>query len=182
MTMKIIDLMEALSVLTFQSENTDSYSNQSNVTLRAFNGKTQVGYIDYVIYQGRPSISMIEVSKRRSGVATAMLQDLQRKFPGIEIEWGMQTADGAALYKSIPKTIIPNKEIQAKMARLEQCRADEKKLQELYAKWEQIEHPTEKQRVKFLKMTSHWNDLNDEIYDLERELHGEKPETVLIRT
>jgi ribosomal protein S18 acetylase RimI-like enzyme len=46
---------------------------------------------------------MVEVSedRRRQGVATRLVRELEREFPGDEIDWGMMTEEGAALREAV---------------------------------------------------------------------------------
>lgn len=86
----------------FKTEMRDFHHGQSDQTLVATRNGNSVGKIDYSVFEGVPSIQMIEVSEefRRQGIATEMLKKLQSEFPDVEIDWGSLTEDGAKLYKS----------------------------------------------------------------------------------
>lgn len=58
-----------------------------------------VGYLSFSEYRNEPSIKMIEVlpQYRRKGIATKMLQSLQKMYPDTEIRTGMTTPDGTKL-------------------------------------------------------------------------------------
>ena len=75
---------------------------QMDLTIRASDEGVPAGRIDYSVYDGEPSIQMIETDPafRRQGVATRLLQDLQSRYPDKEIDWGSLTDEGAKLYKS----------------------------------------------------------------------------------
>jgi GNAT superfamily N-acetyltransferase len=68
----------------------------------AFVGEEVAGYLDYqsCVWQGEQcvAIAMVHVNEgfRRQGVATALLARLREEFPGVDIDPGMLTGDGAA--------------------------------------------------------------------------------------
>ena len=58
-----------------------------------------VGKLEYGEYEEQPNVKMIEVAPeyRRQGIGTKLLQKLQSKYPGEEINFGMATPDGMKL-------------------------------------------------------------------------------------
>ncbi len=80
-----------------------AHHGQLDMVMTAYKGETPVGFINYSIYEDVPHINMIEVmpSQRRQGIATRLLQNLQAQYPHTEIEWGMLTEDGKALYDAV---------------------------------------------------------------------------------
>jgi len=88
---------------------TGVHSGQIDISLGAWIDRTRLGYLDYSVFEGRPAIRFIEVREdvRRTGIATRLLGSLQARFPGIEIEWGYCTPDGAALHAALPVREIP---------------------------------------------------------------------------
>jgi hypothetical protein len=81
-----------------------------NLTLYADN--KPVGYIDYSVYDDKPYIEMIKVldGEKRKGYGTELIKQLQRQYPDNEIDFGMMTDEGSALYKSLQKNIKTNPE------------------------------------------------------------------------
>lgn len=82
---------------------TGSYSGQTNVTLSLHDGKTRVGYVEYVIYNNEISIDYINVkeSYRKQGIAHKLLSQLQSENEGKQIKFGMTTDDGTKLLDKI---------------------------------------------------------------------------------
>jgi len=177
--MRYADLLEDLQ---FRDENTGAHSGQSDFTLRAYDGVQEVGHIDYVVYQGAISISMISVpkGKRRNGHATALVRELQRQYPDIEIDWGGMTQQGSALRQSIPKTVIQHKDVQEKMALLRRKQAEAASLEQLANEYYDRDDHSPEEREAFKASMEPWNDLRDEIWDLEQELGKAKETTTLI--
>ena len=170
--------------LQFREEFIDSYSGQSNFKLTASQpgrDDAPLGFVAYSVFRDKPAISLIEVmpNYRRRGVATQLLQSLQEIFPGVEIEWGMLTGEGGALYKALPKSVVPSG-FATKFAELDDLRV-QRDLFEINAEaFHAIEQPTDAQRDHFLKLISPLNALHDRIFELENELHGESPVKTLL--
>lgn len=80
---------------------------QTDLTFYAFDydGK-KLGRLEFSVYQDRPRIDYIEVlpEARRQGVGRALVNRLQRDYPGIELEWGMTTPEGTALRHAIERS------------------------------------------------------------------------------
>ena len=97
----------AESELSFHTDRTASYSRQSNFTLYLLRDGQKVAYLDYVIFEGTPSISMIEVYReedKRKGYGRMLVDQLAQEQGGYEqIEWGMMTPGGLALRNSMDK-------------------------------------------------------------------------------
>lgn len=102
-------------VVTFLDEVTAAYSGQTNHVLSALVEKECVGALQYTVFRGVPSISMIDVPEphRRQGFGQALVKELQRQFPETEIEWGMLTPEGAALKQSLSWIPVPTEYAQS---------------------------------------------------------------------
>lgn len=169
----ILDMVAMLreasdDALTFRTESRGFYSGQSDLTLRAYLHDEEVGHIDYSVYRGEPAVQMISVPKQqhqRHGYATAMVHQLQSEFPDVEVAMGSLTDQGGKLLASIPQEVIHNPEYQRRAQRLEQVKAELAQLQHDY------EHnfPTDQQER--MRLSDHWNDLNQQEWELEQELH-----------
>lgn len=177
-----MDLRSAITLveqseLTFKFEVDDHHSGQTDVTLSALMGGQRVGKINFAVFQNEPSIQMVAVDPeyRRQGIATAMIKKLQKEFPDTEINWGSMTDDGSALRKSLKTNVKTDPVVQAKLERLKSLKAKEEAFQ---ARWGELERDPDDQAVQDL--IAKWNDLNDAIYALERELQGVKTSTTLI--
>lgn len=148
-----------MSGIVFREECRGAYSGQSDLTLFAEVDGRVVGWIDYSIFRGVPSIQMIEVVERRRGYGTALVCELQRRNPGVGIEWGGMTPEGAALYAALPKREVPNEGAQAAQLELAQVKA---RIAEHNARWRQGPLSDE--------MIDDWNEQISRAEDLEREL------------
>jgi hypothetical protein len=160
---------------------TGHHGGQTDIQLVARTENGVAGYLDYSVWNGQVQIGMIHVHQKRSGVGTALVKALQKMYPTTEIDWGMTTPEGTQLYKSLEFEDIPNNSVIRKMKRLESLKAKNAHYEELGKTWE-ASNKTEQDRRAYLDATADWNDLYDEMHDLERDLHGEKPYRRLIKT
>ena len=94
--------------ITFDIDYNDYRSGQHYAELIATQHNTEIGRIDFSVYQEIPAIHYIDSKTKRTGLATKMLQFLQSKFPDEEIDFGGLTDDGANLYKSLRFKELPN--------------------------------------------------------------------------
>lgn len=153
---------------------------QTDIRMSAKLDSVTLGYIDYSVYQGVPHINMIQVHQKRQGIGTELVKQLQRDFPGVEIQWGSLSGAGAALYNSLEFDLIPNNRVIRKQKLLDQLKDKANYYMQLHKKWESSSK-TERDRQEFLNATLDWNDIHDQISDLESELAGEKTHTKLIK-
>lgn len=167
---------------TFNDEVTAAYSGQTNHTLTVKDADgTPQGTLEYSDYQGVPAISMIDVPEgsRRQGYATQLVQELQRQYPDTEIEWGMQTGEGAALRQSLPQRQEATEHAPAfeRLAAARQER-DERKaaLDALHAK----SNMSDDDRAEAARLAKPLNGLHDEIHDLEYALLNKRPSKTLM--
>ena len=135
-----------------------------------------VGTLNYGDYEGEPSVKMIEVDPeyRRQGIAQKLLQQLQKKYPNTEIDFGMTTPDGTKLLENTTYT-VEDEEVSAKFARLEEVK---KKLAEYDANYEkfyndEIELPED--------YAPDYEDLQLEESQLRQELWGKKKSKTLVK-
>jgi len=158
--------------LSFGDEVTNSYSGQTNHVMSASAADGNGGTLEYTVYEGKPSISMISVPEgsRRAGIGRALVQRLQSQYPGVQIDWGMMTEDGAALRKSLSVKTVPT-EFADKFRELEDVKA---KLAAISQKADAGSLTDED--------VAGWNDLHDREYSLEAELSGESPTREIIDT
>lgn len=166
-----------------QNQVLSFYSGQMDAMLSAEGpqGET-IGYIKYAEYQEIPYIQYIEVDEkhRRQGVATRLLQELQNLYKGKEIDWGMTTEDGTKLKQSITY-VVEDIEVKKLLERLVAAQMalqrNEAQLNQLY----EIEEPSQEQSIEIERLGEEWDALNDEIWNLNREIDGRKPEKVFIK-
>ena len=136
-----------------------------------------VGTVQYGEFDGKPNVKMIEVDPeyRRQGIGTKLLQELQKKYPDIEIDFGMSTEDGSKLIESATYS-VENIEVTQKTARIEEIK---QKLDE-YDKG--IEEFIENDMDVPEDYAADYNDLYDEMQVLEEEIQGKKPTSIFVKT
>ena len=106
--------------VSITDEVNDIHSGETFGTMSAkINGEV-VGTIEYSEYNGTPSVKMIEIKPeyRRRGIATKLLQELQKKYPDQEIDFGMSTEDGTKLIENVTYQ-VENKEYVKTQKQLE---------------------------------------------------------------
>lgn len=159
--------------LDFTHETTGAAHGQVDSTLTAMRDGEPVGRIDYSTLDGKPKIHMIEVdpSVRRQGIGTELTQEMQRRFPDQEIDWGGMTPDGVALKASLPMSSRPVADVQTKLADLAAA------VKERDARIAEVEAPGYKPKAEDGDQI---NALHDRIAELEKATQGVKPTQTLI--
>ena len=106
--------------INISDEINDYYSGETLSTMSAKVDEKVAGTLEYGEYEGKPNVKMIEVKPeyRRQGIATKLLQELQKKYPDQEIDFGMSTEDGTKLLKNITYQ-VENKEYAKTQKQLE---------------------------------------------------------------
>ena len=161
--------------LSILSTVKDSYGGEAFMVMSAMDGNKVAGTIEYSVYEDTPAIQMIEVAEgyKRKGVATKMLQALQREYKDTEIQFGYTTEDGEKLLKAISYE-VPNKAVinyNKKLRRLEtELDGYQKTLDDVWNKVE--ENPsyefTDKDRSIIETVGDKWNETSDAIHALKR--------------
>lgn len=161
--------------LTFRTDTRGASKGQTDLTLYAFDDDEYVGRIDYSVWRDEVAVQMIDVpdDKRRRGYGTAMVHELQAKYPDTEIKMGGLTDDGSKLLGSIPQQVTDNPVYQTKARRLEKVKA-------LLARFQAVSdafdaNPTEEARQKLLALGDRWNALHTAEWKLEQELRDLEP-------
>jgi ribosomal protein S18 acetylase RimI-like enzyme len=99
--------MEDETQVRLMNDCYDSYRGEVFSTLRALTtGDVIVGYIDYsVVRKEEVAIKMVEVAEnsRHQGIATALMNELHKLYPGLPIYRGGSTPDGTAFLKAYDK-------------------------------------------------------------------------------
>ena len=104
-----------------KNEITNTYGDETyNVMTAELDGRI-IGKIEYGVYNGTPHIQMIETKPeyRRKGVATKLLQELQKQYKNKEIDFGMTTPDGTKLLENITY-LVENKKVTKKLNRIKE--------------------------------------------------------------
>lgn len=95
--------IEATLQLVFQKDHLNHHHGQDDYVIYACLPDTMivVGKLEYSVYEDVPHIRMIQTADdyMRQGVATRLMQELQKEFAYNKINWGWQTKPGE-LFKS----------------------------------------------------------------------------------
>lgn len=149
------------------------------------NGDKLAGYVEYSIYNDVPAIQYIHTEDdfKRQGVATKLMQDIQRQYPNTEIEFGMTTPDGTKLLDSITYE-VKNEKVAAQKKELQSLKDEmtrnETELNRLYDKLDN-DTLSEAENQKLDKLGERWDELNDGIRNLEDDLWGKKETMRFVR-
>lgn len=149
--------------IQFRRSVVDCYHNQINCVISAFDKGEQLGELHYSVFEETPEISFIEVVDRfkGNGVGTALVHELQREFPTIEISWGdFLTEEGSALRNS-----LRFHEVETEFAAL---------ASELTGVLTRLEDFTDRHKKGTLTSVEfdQWNGLHDRRDDLQAQLQG----------
>jgi GNAT superfamily N-acetyltransferase len=166
-------------VLEFRNENRGAHNDQSDMTLFAYlpSGK-YVGRLEYSVYQDEPHIQYIEVQKplRRKGYGKAMMLELQRQFPDVEIDTGMSTEDGTAMLEKMKTKFLPN-DVYIKLN--DEKTKLSKRLEELQVQFDARDSMSpaevEATRPQFNKMCEEWSRLDQRVWEIDEALARMKP-------
>lgn len=162
--------------ITIENEVNDFHSGETFSTMSAKVDGKVVGTLEYSEYEGKPSVKMVEVSPeyRRKGIGTKLLQELQKAYPNTEIDFGMLTDDGAKLIEKSTFE-VEDREIANKIARRD-------RLQEKIDEYDKtIEESMENDTDLPEGYAADYNEIYDELQDLNEELRGKKATKRLVR-
>lgn len=171
--------------ITFQEELESSHDNQLDIALHAIDSKGDiVGSIFYAIYDDNISINNIVVEEdfRRLGIGTALMKNLQSRYPNNEINTGYRSERGDKLYQSLPKRIIPNKEYNILINKKDSLELEfnelQKQLNDFYNNPNLAQDAHKKE--KYMQIGNRWNDVSSQLDEINERLREIKKETILI--
>lgn len=146
-------------------EHRDHHHGQDDFILLAARDGLCVGSIEFTLYQGDVSVSMIEVKPefRRNGIATAMIVHLQQLYPSVPIDFGFASEEGAVFLSSLPWEIVENETRAIAVRRLD---AITQTLSKYARAIEDCATPEGKRAL--IETMDDWNALDDEADDLRR--------------
>ena len=173
-----------LSLSEIVDQNNKSYaSGESYYTMSYKKDGKVVGTVEYGEYEGQPNVKMIEVEPeyRRRGIGTKLLQELQKKYPDKEIEFGMSTPDGTKLLESITYDVT-DEAVVSDGERLKALQTELNDLQEKLDVLYDTENPTETDRAEVDKLGNRWNEVYDTIRELEQSLRGKRATKTFVKT
>ena len=165
------------SQVSLRIESVGSHHGQADMIMIASIGDTVAGTLEFSVFSEEPYVNMIKVNDpyKRQGIATTMLKELQKLFPGTEIHMGMSTEDGSKLLESIPTQFIPNKRHKELSSELNVLQV---RLDELQTFLDTADPNT--QRPEMLAKGEEWNKVHDRLYDVKEELRYLKPGRTLL--
>ena len=166
--------------IVYDHYSTGVVGEQVNFVVVATKDDVLIGYIQYGYYKGTVNIQMIKVSDayRRQGIATKMMQYLQKQYPDTEINPGMTTPDGTEFFKNI-FVEVPSADKQKlfnrktrweksyyKMA--EELKGVEKELDDFYNTPD--EDISDEYREHIQAVADRWQELYDKMRDIDHKL------------
>lgn len=142
-----------------------------------------VGTLEYGEYDGQPNVKMIEVDPehRRQGIATKLMQELQKKYPEAEIDFGMSTPDGTKLLDAITYDVTDDA-VVADRQKLKDLQTELNELQEKLDVLYDTETLTEAQEAELHKLGDRWTEVYDSIRELEKNLRGKRATKTFVKT
>jgi GNAT superfamily N-acetyltransferase len=148
-------------MIEIEQRHIDYYCGQHDMALDAKLDGEPAGTLLYAVYEGDPSVTMIEVPEdmRRRGIATALVIALQDEYPDTPIEFGSLTALGAAFLSSIEWDVREN---ECHIAAARSLAPLQAKLADYSARAEKLAGATQEERNAFIAETEDWNDLHNE--------------------
>lgn len=175
------NVFETPEHLVIKDEMRNFHHDQYDMTLTASMDGEVVGFIDYSVYRGVPQIQMIKVARQREGIGTALIQQLQRKYPDVEIDWGFTTPMGTEFKKALKTVKVDHPDIIEKQKRLDDLKAKLKHYEKIVSDWQKAGSDPAK-RDEINAQVDDWNDVADEVLRLEREIGNQKTHTTLVKT
>jgi hypothetical protein len=145
-------------------------------------GGRVAGYMDWSEWRGTPTVKYIQVEPgdRGKGLATKMLQDLQRKYPDVEIDFGMTTPDGSKLLDAVTYE-KPVPEVKQKTETFFKMKRDLDKCQKQLDRLFEVDNPTKAQQAEINSLGDKWQELYDGVNALQKEIGNEKPTKRLVK-
>ena len=142
-----------------------------------------VGYLEYGEYDGQPNVKMIEVEPeyRRQGIATKLMQELQKKYPDAEIDFGMSTPDGTKFLDAVTYDVTDDA-VVADRQKLKDLQTELNELQEKLDVLYDTETLTEAQEAEMHKLGDRWTEVYDTIRELEKNLRGKRATKTFVKT
>ena len=177
----------SISDKNIKDVSTGYASGESYYTMSYTQDSKVVGTLEYGEYDGEPNVKMIEVEPeyRRKGIATKLMQELQRKYPEAEINFGMATPDGSKLLDAITYDVT-DETVVADRQKLKTLQTELDDLQgQLDVLFEMIDNGkdlTEAQDIELHELGDKWQDTYETIRELEKSLQGKRATKTFVKT
>jgi GNAT superfamily N-acetyltransferase len=169
-----------IAKIIMKNEVIDSHSGQLDMRLSAIDDNKEIGYIIYAEFRGDVYIQYIEVlpEYRRMKIGTKLMQYLQSLYPNQELNTGMKTDDGSALYNSLQKKTLENQGYEQLLKEKEE---KEKELQEVEKRLNVFyESGSGNNRPEFIALGDRWSELYDRINEIDSEMSDMIPSQKII--
>ncbi len=125
------------------------------------------GTLEYAEFEGQVNVHMINVMRRREGVGTALVVELQRLYPDVEIDFGIVTPEGEKLLKALEWNVVENpekKRLEAEWKLLDTTLRDYARRADAV-----LDMPDEVKKA-FIEEVSDWNELSDRADEIQNTL------------
>ena len=177
------DTKYSVSDSNITDESTGYAYGESYYTMSYKQDGKVVGTLEYGEYDGEPNVKMIEVAPeyRRQGIGTKLLQELQKKYPDVEIDFGMSTPDGTKLLDSITYDVT-DEAVVADRQKLKDLQTELNDLQEKLDVLYDTENLTEAQENELHELGDRWQEVYETIHDLEQSLRGKRATKTFVKT
>ncbi|MGV0949298.1 MAG: GNAT family N-acetyltransferase [Azonexus sp.] len=175
---------ESMPGLQFRSECRGAHNGQSDMTLYAEIDGVAVGRIEYCVFNDQPYVQYIFTSPeyRRKGIGTAMAKQLQKEYPGVEIEWSGSTDSGTPFIASLDREFDPTPNYDVMKKAYDDAKAERDAIQ---AEFDAVDFTaanlTPEQKRAFLMKGERMNDIETFLWDMEDRLRDLKPGRWMIR-
>ena len=170
-------IMKTTLDLSFVEETTGSHHGQTDNRLHACLDDLKVGRIDFVDFESALHIHFIITAEayRRQGIATAMMLELQRRYPHSPISPALTTSEGDKFFRSLTWRFVPNPvyvELRARLLRAGKAHAAATQAFELNSAVWLAENPGLGLNEELRSEGEHINNLDQLIWETERDLRG----------
>lgn len=177
------DTKYSVSDKNIKDNSTGYASGETYFTMSYTQDGKVVGTLEYGEYDGEANVKMIEVDPeyRRKGIAKKLMQELQKKYPDTEIDFGMSTPDGTKLLDSITYEVT-DEAVVADRQQLKDLKTELNELQEKLDVLYDTDPLTEAQEAELHKLGDRWTEVYDSIRDLEQSLRGKRATKTFVKT
>jgi len=107
--------LEQNPLTRFRNDHVDYHHGQHDYVLWALDGDEKLGLLAYSLFRDDIHVNMVRTREdlKRQGIGRALFLELIRLWPDAQIHPGLQTAEGAALWKNV----VPEIRLQRRLRR-----------------------------------------------------------------
>jgi hypothetical protein len=158
--------------LEFKDVHLSYHHEQNDFRLYAYCEGNAVGHIDYSTFEGDVNVSFINSYILRKGIGTAMLKELQDKYPRTAIKFGYLTDEGNLLLDSLTWNVERNDLFDGLEKAKSRLRS---RLNEIDTLWKRLDTINEHEKTETLALIESlcWNETSDALEKVELRLSRE---------